>query len=216
MIKAVVFDVGETLVDESTEYGAWADWLGVPRHTFSAAFGAGIALGHDYRDVFKKFRPDFELGVERARRAEAGIPETFGADDLYPDAWPVLRRLRDGGVWLGVAGNQTSRAGEILRCLDLPVDMIATSADWGTAKPEAAFFRHLTAAAPCGAEEICYVGDRLDWDVRPAAAAGLRTAWIKRGPWMNLRDDEAAAMATFRLSSLMELPELVAEFNAAR
>jgi hypothetical protein len=28
------FDVGETIVDESREYGTWADWMGVPRHTF--------------------------------------------------------------------------------------------------------------------------------------------------------------------------------------
>jgi hypothetical protein len=34
-IRAVVFDVGEVLIDETTEYGTWADWLGVPRHTFS-------------------------------------------------------------------------------------------------------------------------------------------------------------------------------------
>jgi hypothetical protein len=47
MIDAVVFDVGETLVDETREYGTWADWLGVPRHTFSAVFGAVIALGMD-------------------------------------------------------------------------------------------------------------------------------------------------------------------------
>ena len=45
MIRAVVFDVGETLVDESREYGSWADWLGVPRHTFSSVFGAVIAEG---------------------------------------------------------------------------------------------------------------------------------------------------------------------------
>jgi hypothetical protein len=45
VIKSVVFDVGETLVDESREYGAWADWLGIPRHTFSAVFGAVIAMG---------------------------------------------------------------------------------------------------------------------------------------------------------------------------
>jgi hypothetical protein len=39
-IRAVFLDVGETIVDESREYGAWADWLGVPRHTFSAVLGA--------------------------------------------------------------------------------------------------------------------------------------------------------------------------------
>ena len=33
-VRAVWFDVGETLIDESREYGTWADWLGVPRHTF--------------------------------------------------------------------------------------------------------------------------------------------------------------------------------------
>jgi len=33
VIKAVVFDVGECLVDETREYRTWADWLDVPRHT---------------------------------------------------------------------------------------------------------------------------------------------------------------------------------------
>ena len=26
-LRAVWFDVGETLIDESREYGTWADWL---------------------------------------------------------------------------------------------------------------------------------------------------------------------------------------------
>ena len=29
-IKAVFFDVGETLINEGRLYGAWADWLGIP------------------------------------------------------------------------------------------------------------------------------------------------------------------------------------------
>jgi hypothetical protein len=61
MIRAVVFDVGECLVDESREYGTWADWLGVPRHTFSAVFGAVIAQGRDYRETFQVFRPGLTL-----------------------------------------------------------------------------------------------------------------------------------------------------------
>lgn len=28
-IEAVFFDVGETIVDETREYGTWADWLDV-------------------------------------------------------------------------------------------------------------------------------------------------------------------------------------------
>jgi HAD superfamily hydrolase (TIGR01662 family) len=158
------------------EYGTWADWLGVPRHTFSAVFGAVIALGMDYRDVFQYFRPGFSLDAERARRTDAGLLEWFGEDDLYPDVRPCMAALRDMGVWVGVAGNQTSRAGEILRKLDLPADLVATSEDWGASKPDLSFFRALISAAPCEASRIVYVGDRLDNDLKPAKAVGCRPA----------------------------------------
>lgn len=111
VIEAVVFDVGETLVEETTDFGTWADWLGVPRHTFSAVFGAVVASGRDHREVFGYFRPGFDLDSERKRRAAAGHPEAFGAADLYPDARPRLAALRDMGLWVGVAGNQPSGAG---------------------------------------------------------------------------------------------------------
>ncbi len=129
MIGAVVFDVGECLVDESREYGTWADWLGVPRHTFSAVFGAVIARGQDYRETFRVFQPGFDLTQARRQRAEAGGPESFGEADLYPDVRPALAQLQADGLWVGIAGNQTARAGGILRALDLPADLVATGAD---------------------------------------------------------------------------------------
>lgn len=106
-IRAVFFDVGETIVDESREYGAWADWLGVPRHTFSAVFGAVIAAGRDHREIFEYFRPRFDLRSERLARAAAGQPERYGAEDLYPDARPCLAALKGMGLRVGLAGNQT-------------------------------------------------------------------------------------------------------------
>lgn len=216
MIKAVVFDVGETLVDETREYGTWADWLGVPRHAFSAVFGAVIAQGMDYRETFQFFRPGFNLDEERARRADAGKPENFGEDDLYPDARPSMEKLRAMGVWIGVAGNQTTRAGGILRSLDLPADMIATSDDWGASKPDASFFRALLNETPCPAGEIIYVGDRLDNDLKPAKAAGMRTAFIRRGPWGFIleRHPDMAATADWQMTSLAELPQVVTDENA--
>ena len=117
MITAVFFDVGETIVDESREYGTWADWLGVPRHTFSAVFGAVIARGLDYRETFQVFRPGFNLAEERERRAGAGQPEGFGEENVYSDARPCLTALREQGLRVGIAGNQTARAETILRAL---------------------------------------------------------------------------------------------------
>lgn len=60
-----------------------------------------------------------------------------------------MTALRDMGVSVCVSGNQTSRAREILRNLDLPADLIATSEDWGASKPDQSLFRALISAAPC-------------------------------------------------------------------
>lgn len=206
-VTAVFFDVGETLIDESTEYHTWADWLGVPRHTFSAVFGQTLARGQDYRQVFHRFRPGFDLAEERRRRAEAGLAEHFDGRDLYPDVRDCLTALRAAGYFVGVAGNQTARAGRLLVELNLPTDLIATSADWGAEKPDSAFFAKLVSAAGRPPAEILYVGDRLDNDIRPAARAGLRTAFVRRGPWGYLYpDDDGPAVADLHLTGLAELP----------
>ena len=140
-VVSVVFDIGETLLDDSREFGAWADWIGVPRHTFSAVLGAVTAAGRDNAETFQYFRPGFDLAAERQRREDAGRGENYGEADLYPDVRPALAALRELGLWVGIAGNQTARAGRIFRKLELSADLIATSAEWGVAKPDPAFFR---------------------------------------------------------------------------
>ncbi|WP_280387925.1 HAD family hydrolase [Nocardia wallacei] len=217
MIQAIVFDVGETLVDESREYGSWADWLGAPRHTFSAVFGAVIESGHDYWEAFQVFQPGFDLPRERQARVDAGKPESYGEGDLYDDVRPALSKLQGMGVWVGVVGNQTVRSGRILRSLKLPTDFIATSDDWGVEKPSAEFFAKVVEVAPCRAEEIVYVGDRIDNDVAPAKKAGIRTAYIQRGPWgWILRDkQEVADLSDWKIRELTELPEIVAAENGS-
>jgi HAD superfamily hydrolase (TIGR01662 family) len=224
MIRAVFFDVGEVLVDETREYGTWADWLGVPRQAFSAVFGAVIAQGRSYLETFDEFRPGFDLAAERERRAAAGKPEWFGEDDLYPDVRACLAELREQGLTVGIAGNQTLRAEGILRDLDLPCDVLGTSDSWQAEKPDVAFFERLVREAGVLPEEILYVGDRLDNDVRPAQALGIKTAVLRRGPWGHILRGETAtrllgedyeARCLFRLDSLAELPGRVKEHNAA-
>jgi FMN phosphatase YigB (HAD superfamily) len=207
-VRAVVFDVGETLVDESTEYGTWADWLGVPRHTFSAMFGAVIARGEDYRQTFQRFRPGFDLAAERLRREEADFPEHLDERDLYPDARPCLEKLKQLGFLVGAAGNQTAQAEHRLRALNLPVDFIGSSAGWKVEKPSAGFFARIVAECSCPPGEIAYVGDRLDNDIRPALAAGMVAVFVRRGPWGYICGTHPdAAQAHVRVESLDELPE---------
>jgi HAD superfamily hydrolase (TIGR01549 family) len=218
MIRAVVFDVGECLVDETREYGTWADWLGVPRHTFHAMFGAVVAQGRDYREVFQEFRPGFDLHEEREKRAAAGQPETFGEEDLYADVRPALARLRTDGLWLGIAGNQTIRAGHILRELfSSDVDLIGTSDDWGASKPDLRFFKRVAEAVPFDIDEILYVGDRCDNDIQPARQSGMNTALVRRGPWATIQWNtaEARELPTFRVDDLTKLPALIGQFNGS-
>jgi HAD superfamily hydrolase (TIGR01549 family) len=214
-IDAIVFDIGEVVINETREYGTWADWLGVPRHTFSAVFGSVIATGGDYRDTFQVFRPGFDLTAERERRAAAGQPETFGEEDLYPDVRPCLAALRAMDLRVGLAGNQTSRAERILKSLDLPVDFIGTSDSWQVEKPSLDFFDHVVNEAGAAPARVLYLGDRIDNDVKPAQGAGLATALLRRGPWGRiLRDPEVEARCLFLVDDLVGLPDLVRKHNA--
>lgn len=210
-LRSVVFDVGETLLDDTVEFGRWADWIGVPRHTFSAVLGAVTAQGRDNAETFQYFQPGFDLAAQRQAREAAGVGEAITDDDLYPDVRPTLQRLRERGLWVGIAGNQTDRAANLLRALDLPVDAIATSGEWGVAKPEPDFFARVVAFAPGAPHEILYVGDHRDNDIVPAHAAGLRTALIRRGPWgyMWAADPAVVGTADWIISSLSELPDLL-------
>lgn len=211
MIRSVVFDVGETLLDDSREFGAWADWLGVPRHTFSAILGAVTAAGRNNAETFQVLRPGFDLAEQRRRREEAGVGERIEESDLYPDVRPALAALKQAGLWVGVAGNQTAKAAVLLRSLDLPVDVIATSGEWEVAKPDPAFFEAVIDFAPGEPHEIVYVGDHRDNDIVPARIAGLRPALIRRGPWGYLwaGDPVVARDAEWVIDSLAELPGLV-------
>jgi len=146
-------------------------------------FGAMIARGEDYRQVFQYFRPGFDLDAERQTRLDAGLGEYLNGNDLYPDVRPCLHALKDAGYFVGIAGNQTTRAGRFLRELNLLCDILATSDDWGVTKPDMAFFHKLIALSGHQPHEIAYVGDRIDNDLLPAVTVGLRTVFVKRGPW---------------------------------
>lgn len=211
MIGAVVFDVGETLVDETSSFGAWADWLGVPRLTFFGVLGGVIERGEHHRRVFEILRPGFDLEVESERRRRAGCAPDLSADDLYPDAIGCLRALRARGLWLGIAGNQPAWAAAALAGLGLEVDGLATSEGWGVEKPSPEFFARVVGLAGRPAAEVAYVGDRVDNDVLPAADAGMSAVFIRRGPWghAHARRPEAGR-ARLRIDTLAELPAALA------
>ncbi|MGP3963618.1 HAD family hydrolase [Nonomuraea sp. 3N208] len=198
MIKAVVFDVGETLIDETRIWSRWAERLGVSSLVLMGALGGMAALDRPHADAFELIRPGFDLDAEEAaweRDDPDGLRNRFDADDLYPDVREALSELRAAGYQVIIAGNQPRRAYEALVAMDLPADSVHTSEGWGVEKPQPEFFAKVAAVAGREPAEILYVGDRLDNDVLPAARAGMRTALLRRGPWgyLHAARPEAAA-----------------------
>lgn len=193
-LKAVFFDVGETLVDETRYWSEHARRLGTTPHVVWAAVGAVIEAGEHHRRVFARLGGDVP---------EDGV--VYGRLDLYPDALPCLAALRAAGYFLGVAGNQSEALEQWTRAERLPVDWVGSSASLGSEKPAAAFFEALVEAAGCEPQEVAYVGDRVDNDVLGAAAAGLVSVHVRRGPWGWLQS--GVEQADVRITSLAELPE---------
>ncbi|MFG2022152.1 HAD family hydrolase [Streptomyces sp. NPDC048825] len=212
MIETIVLDIGETITCDDRYWNSWADWLGIPRHTLSALVGAVVAQGRDNADAVRLARPDVDLAAEYRAREAAGRGEFLDESDLYDDVRPALTRLRELGARVVVAGNQTRRAGELLRGLDLSADLIVTSGEWGVAKPDPAFFERVLEVAQAAPDATVYVGDHPANDLYPAKAGGLRAAHIRRGPWGHLWADDPAivAAADWRIDSLTQLTEILA------
>ncbi|MGW1884172.1 HAD family hydrolase [Streptomyces sp. NPDC001970] len=211
MTETIVFDIGGTLVRDDRYWASWADWLDVPRHTLAALVGAVTAQGRDSADALRLLRPGIDIGAEYRAREAAGRGEQLTEDDLYEDVRPALTAIRARGIRVVVAGNQTAKAGRLLRSLDIPADLVATSDEWGVAKPAPEFFAHVLTVARAAPHETVHVGDHPVNDVFPAKRAGLRTAHLRRGAWGHLwaDDPEVIAAADWRIDSLTDLAELV-------
>jgi HAD superfamily hydrolase (TIGR01509 family) len=186
-----VFDVGETLVDETRMWERAADAAGVPRFTLMGVLGGLAARGEHHHRAWEL------LGVEHPA-------STWLTADFYPDALPALAALRARGLRVAAVGNTPQETEEQLR---QHVEVLGSSARWGVAKPAPEFFDRVVAETGVPAEEIAYVGDRVDNDVLPALAAGLHAVRVRRGAHADVESPDGAVT----IESLTELPEALAD-----
>ena len=198
-LRAVVFDVGETLVDEERWWRRLADLADLQPHVVWAALGVTIERGEEHTALWD------HLGVATPP-AWSEIP--YSLEDLYPDAWECLERVRSLGYRVGIVGNQTEALEAWARESALPADVVSSSASLGVRKPDPTFFAKVCELVGHSPGDVAYVGDRVDNDVLPAAAAGLIAVHVRRGPWGRLQ--ATPPEAALSLDDLASLPQALA------
>ncbi|MCS5721009.1 HAD family hydrolase [Herbiconiux sp. CPCC 203407] len=192
MLQAVFLDVGGPIYDDENYVAAVLTALDELR----AADGRGAADRATFRLLYDEVRAAQggslrsalagEFLGDRARRAELHERTrehwVHPAGTLYPDVLPFLRSL-ECRVRVGVLANQEER---VVRALERDgvapfIDVWGVSAIVGFEKPSPELFRWCLEQAGVEASGAVHIGNRLDTDVRPAAALGLATVWLLRG-----------------------------------
>lgn len=175
MIKWIFFDVGSTLVDETEAYDHRVrEMIAGTNISFEEFDDTRIALARQGLDGNSAAIKHFGL-TKTPWHSEDEVP--------YSDAHSTLAALRGKGYKLGIIANQKLGTAEHLESWGLRqyFDIIAASADIGYAKPDKKIFEKAFELAGCTAAESAMVGDRLDNDIIPAKAIGMKTVWIKNG-----------------------------------
>ncbi|KGH47022.1 haloacid dehalogenase [Modestobacter caceresii] len=191
-LRAVFLDVGGPVYDDENFVAAVLQALDELR----ADQGRGPVERSDFRAVYDRIRAQQGGSLRRALAAELlGDPQLrdalhertrahwhHPAGTLYPDVLPFLAQLR-GRVTVGVLANQERAVVDALTRDGVAdsVDVWGVSAIVGHEKPSPELFTWCLAQAGARPEQAVHIGNRLDTDVRPAAALGLGTVWVLRG-----------------------------------
>ncbi len=86
--------------------------------------------------------------------------------------------------------------------------MIVASAEEGVAKPDKRIFEIALDKANCEPQAAVMIGDRVDNDIVPAKALGMKTIWVKQGfgkYWKKSSESEQADYEVERLAEILEI-----------
>lgn len=101
----------------------------------------------------------------------------------YPDVLAVLVDLKAAGYKLAVLTNgQQAQQEAKLATMGLSghFEVVLAIGTVDALKPDRRAFEHLCRVLECDAEEVLFVGDDLDYDVRASINAGLKGVWLNR------------------------------------
>jgi putative hydrolase of the HAD superfamily len=117
---------------------------------------------------------------------------------------------------LGIIANQPSHVRTAMERdgIDTYFEVWGVSDDVGLEKPDPRLYAHVLYVAGVAPSRAVMVGDRLDYDVRPAKAAGMSAIWLLRGEAPDDPSADQLAEADAAIRGLEELPGALERLDA--
>lgn len=225
MIKAVIFDIDNTLtdfmkmkraaVDAAVEGMMDAGLPGSKEALVTEVFDVYWKEGIEDQKIFDKIlkaklgRIDYKIlagGILAYRRSKNGTMT------LYPRVNQTLIDLMKMGIKSTVISDAPKM--EVwLRIVSLGLhhyfDDIIASEDFGVKKPDPKPYRRALEVLGTKPEETLMVGDWPDRDIKGAKGVGMRTAWAKYGDTFGTKESGAE----FELNDIYEVVGIIKKEN---
>ena len=220
MIKAVIFDLDNTLIDFMSMKKISCD------AAVSAMIGTGLNIdknealkelfllydkhGMEDRSIFQKFLKklaksiDYEVlasGIVAYRRVRAGFLEP------YPHVAEVLFELKKKGIKLAIVSD-APRLKAWIRLVSMKVnhlfDVVITFDDTKELKPSIVPFKAAFKKLGLNPDECLMVGDRPERDIKGAKKLGMQTCFARYG-----NPKAKGSGADYEINDMKEILEIV-------
>ena len=225
MIKAVIFDIDNTLMDFMRMKRASVD------AAVDAMLDAGLPMKKEkmYESIFETY---WKEGIEDQNILDKVLVKEFGKVDyrilaagiigykrakdghmtLYPRVKLALTELMKTGIKMGVVSD-APRLSVWLRIVGLGLhhyfEHIVTFEDTGERKPSPKPFKKILGLLAVDPSEAIMVGDWAERDIKGAKALGIQTAWAKYGNEF----DTKVSGADYELDDIYDIVKIIRRVN---
>jgi putative hydrolase of the HAD superfamily len=222
MIKAVIFDIDDTLIDFTETKN-----LAI-RESVKAMVDKGI--GEDFESLHKEFSKFYwERGIEDQQIFQKFLMERYGKIDYlvlagailayrkakegvlrpYPGAKNLLIQLKEKGLKLAILSDAPKLEAYLRLCavgFDDFFDLILTKDDVGVAKPHSKGFEMILDKFKIKPVECVMVGDAPDKDMEGARNLGMKTILAN---YSSRKAEKPDPRADYSASSISEISGII-------